>query len=115
MGGSSMRKPSTRLIALASATTISVTGLALASNTATADDEPRPWPVVQHGTASYTLDGFTVEYLPSGLEKHGLNAKSATDRRGGRTSEITWLTGPDNVHGRISVIRDDSITTLDQL
>ncbi|MBB4930168.1 hypothetical protein F4561_000988 [Lipingzhangella halophila] len=110
-----MRKPSTRWVALASATTISVAGLAIASGTATADDEPRPWPVVQHDASSYTLDGFTIEYLPSGLEKHGLNAKSATNRDGGRTSDITWMAGPDKIYGKITVLRDESITTLDQI
>ncbi|RNL83468.1 hypothetical protein [Halostreptopolyspora alba] len=110
-----MRKPSTRWVALTGATTIAVAGLVIASGTATAADGPRPWPVVQHDASSYTLDGFVINYLPSGLERNGLTAKSATNSDGGRTSEITWHSGPDEVHGKITVIRDESITTLDEL
>lgn len=110
-----MRKPSTRWVALASAATIAVAGPAIASGAAIADDEPRPWPVVQHDASSYTLDEFVIEYLPSGLEHNGLNAKSATTGDGGRTSDITWSFGPGEVHGKITVIRDESITALDTL
>ncbi len=110
-----MRKPSTRRVALAGATSLLVAGLAMASGAANANDEPHPWHVVQTDASSYTLDGFVVEYLPAGLEEHGMNAKSATDRDGGRTSDLIWHTGADEVHGKITVIRNPDLTTLDDL
>jgi hypothetical protein len=110
-----MRKPSKRWIALSSATAISVAGLAIPTAAAADGEEPLPWPVVQQNASSYTLDGFTIGYLPPGLEEHRLNAKSATDEQGGRTSDITWLEGPDEVYGKIEVLRDEDITSLGDL
>ncbi|WP_052745890.1 hypothetical protein [Allosalinactinospora lopnorensis] len=110
-----MRKPSKRWIALSSATTISVAGLAVPTAAAANDEAPPAWPVVRQNASSYTLDGFTIGYLPPRLEEHGLNAKSATDGHGGRTSDITWMEGPDEVYGKIEVLRDGGITSLADL
>ncbi|GLU47791.1 hypothetical protein [Nocardiopsis ansamitocini] len=111
-----MRKPQ-RWTALAGAATVSLAAFGAAGNTAAAGDQPPhlPWPVVQQKASSYSLDGFDVNYLPPGLDRYGISAESSTDRRGNRTSHVSWVQGPGVVYGKVTVVRDDKLTELDKV
>lgn len=114
-----MRKHQKRWIALAGATTLSVAGLVAGSGPATAEygpgDGPLAWPVVQQGASTYTLDGFEIAYLPPGLDRYGIHAKSTSGRGGERVSAISWVQGFDSVYGKVGVIRSEDITDLEDM
>lgn len=113
-----MRKHHTRWVALFSAAAISTSGLTGLAGPAAADDkdtEAFDWPVVRQGVSTYSLDGYELTYLPPGLENYGVNASSTTDRQGNSQSQISWVQGPDQLYGRIAVLRSDSLQDLDDL
>ncbi|GAA1768100.1 hypothetical protein [Streptomonospora arabica] len=114
-----MRKHQKRWIALAGAATLSVAGLVAAGGPASAEyrpgDDPLAWPVVRQHASSYSLDGFDIAYLPPGLERFGIHAVSKTGNSGERVSTVSWVQGTDAVYGRVSVIRSQDITDLDDL
>ncbi|KOX24175.1 hypothetical protein [Nocardiopsis sp. NRRL B-16309] len=113
-----MRKHHKRWVALFSAAAISTTGLMGVSGTAVADDkESRSlnWPLITQGVSTYSLDGYEIGYLPPGLERYGISASSATDRQGNRQSQISWTQGPDQLYGRVAVVRSEAFQELDDL
>lgn len=113
-----MRKHHTRWVALFSAAAISTTGLVGLSGPAAANDADAPalsWPVVRQGVSTYSIDGFEITYLPAGLERYGINATSTTDRVGNRQSQISWVQGPDQLYGRVAVLRSDRLQDLEDL
>ncbi|WP_049578071.1 hypothetical protein [Nocardiopsis sp. SBT366] len=113
-----MRKHHTRWVALFSAAAISTTGLVGLSGPAAANDADAPtlsWPVVRQGVSTYGIDGFEITYLPAGLERYGINATSTTDRVGNRQSQISWVQGPDQLYGRVAVLRSERLQDLEDL
>ncbi|MFJ9553077.1 hypothetical protein ACIRPH_04640 [Nocardiopsis sp. NPDC101807] len=112
-----MRKHHTGWVALFGAAAIATSGL-VGVPAASADERDGgalSWPLVRQGTSSYSLDGFEIGYLPPGLERYGLHASSTTDRQGVRQSQISWVQGPDQLYGRVSVIRSERVQELDDL
>ena len=113
-----MRKHHTRWVALFSAAAISTSGLVGLAGPASADDketEALSWPVVSQGVSSYSLDGHRIAYLPPGLDRYGINADSTTDRQGNSRSQLSWVQGPDQLYGRVSVLRSENLQELDDL
>lgn len=113
-----MRKHHTRWVALFSAAAISTSGLVGLAGPAAADDketEALSWPVVSQGVSSYSLDGHRIAYLPPGLDRYGINAASTTDRQGNSRSQLSWVRGPDQLYGRVSVLRSEDLQELDDL
>ena len=113
-----MRKHHTRWVALCSAVAISTSGLVCLAGPAIADDENTrafAWPVVSQGVSSYDLDGYELTYLPSGLDRYGINASSTTDRQGNSRSQLSWVRGPDQLYGRVTVLRGESLQEIDDL
>jgi hypothetical protein len=114
-----MRKHRTRWVAILGVAALTAAGPVGLAGSALADEEGAralSWPVVRQGQSSYSLDGYEIGYLPSGLERYGLNASSTTtDRQGGRQSQLSWVQGPDQLYGRVSVIRSEAIQDLDDL
>ncbi|MFE9242369.1 hypothetical protein [Nocardiopsis sp. NPDC006938] len=113
-----MRKHHTRWVALFGAAAISTTGLVCLAGPATADDRDTKalsWPVVRQGVSTYSVDGFEITYLPAGLERYGINATSTTDRRGNSQSQLSWVQGPDQLYGRVAVLRSERLQDLDDV
>lgn len=113
-----MRKHHTRWVALCSATAISMAGLACLAGPAAADTEDTrtfAWPMVSQGVSSYSLDGYEITYVPPGLERYGLNATSTTDGQGDRRSQLSWVRGPDQLYGRVGVLRAERLQGIDDL
>ncbi|WP_304453932.1 hypothetical protein [Nocardiopsis sp. YSL2] len=113
-----MRKHHKRWVALFSAAAISTTGLMGVSGTAVADDKDSRslnWPLITQGVSTYSLDGYEIGYLPPGLERYGISASSTTDRQGNRQSQISWTQGPDQLYGRVAVVRSEAFQELDDL
>lgn len=113
-----MRKHHTRWVALFSAAAISTSGLVGLAGPAAADDketEALSWPVVSQGVSSYSLDGHRIAYLPPGLDRYGINAASTTDRQGNSRSQLSWVRGPDQLYGRVSVLRSEDLQELEDL
>lgn len=113
-----MRKHHTRWVALFSAAAISTTGLIGLAGPAAADDENTgtlSWPVVRQGVSTFSIDGFEITYLPAGLERYGINATSTTDRQGNSQSQLSWVQGPDQLYGRVSVLRSDRLQDLEDV
>ncbi|WP_431872412.1 hypothetical protein [Nocardiopsis eucommiae] len=113
-----MRKHHTRWVALFSAAAISTTGLVGLAGPAAADDEDAKalsWPVVRQGVSTFSIDGFEITYLPDGLERYGINATSTTDRQGNSQSQISWVQGPDQLYGRVSVLRSERLQDLEDV
>lgn len=91
-----MRKHHKRWIALAGATSISLAGFgALGGGVAATEEDPAglAWPVIEQKASHYALDGFEITYLPPGLERHGIHAKSSIRKKGERSSFIAWTRG----------------------
>lgn len=113
-----MRKHHKRWVALFSAAAISTTGLMGVSGTAVAEDKESrslTWPLISQGVSTYSLDGYEIGYLPPGLERYGISASSTTDRQGNRQSQISWTQGPDQLFGRVAVVRAEAFQELDDL
>ena len=113
-----MRKHHTRWVALFSAAAISTTGLVGLAGPAAADDKDTKafsWPVVRQGVSTYSVDGYEIAYLPAGLERYGINASSTTDRQGNSQSQLSWVQGPDQLYGRVAVLRSERLQDLDDL
>lgn len=113
-----MRKHHSRWVALFAATAIATSGLVGVQATASADDkqsEGLSWPVVRQGVSSYSIDGFEIGYLPAGLERYGINASSTTNGQGERHSQLSWVQGPDQLYGRVAVLRSQRVRELDDL
>jgi hypothetical protein len=112
-----MRKHHTGWVALFCAAAIATSGLVgvPAASADARDGGGLSWPLVRQGTSSYSLDGFEIAYLPPGLERYGIHASSTTDRQGVRQSQISWVQGPDQLYGRVSVIRSERVQELDDL
>ncbi|MBR8745379.1 hypothetical protein [Nocardiopsis sp. MG754419] len=113
-----MRKHHTRWVALFSAAAISASGLVGLAGPAAADDKDTKalsWPVVSQGVSSYSLDGYELTYLPAGLDRYGVNATSTTDRQGNSQSQLAWVQGPDQLYGRVAVLRSERLQELDDL
>lgn len=113
-----MRKHHTRWVALFSAAAISTTGLVGLAGPAAADDKDTKafsWPVVRQGVTTYSVDGYEIAYLPAGLERYGINASSTTDRQGNSQSQLSWVQGPDQLYGRVAVLRSERLQDLDDL
>ncbi|WP_433698057.1 hypothetical protein [Nocardiopsis sp. CA-288880] len=112
-----MRKHHTGWVALFGAAAIATSGLVgvPAASADARDGGGLSWPLVRQGTSSYSLDGFEIAYLPPGLERYGIHASSTTDRQGVRQSQISWVQGPDQLYGRVSVIRSERVQELDDL
>ncbi|MFD6098673.1 hypothetical protein ACFVWN_21590 [Nocardiopsis flavescens] len=113
-----MRKHRTRWVAILGVSALSVAGPAGLAGSALADEEDArelSWPVVRQSESSYSLDGYEIGYLPPGLERYGINATSTSDRQGGRQSQLSWVQGPDQLYGRVSVIRSQNLRELDDL
>ena len=113
-----MRKHHARWVALFSAAAISTSGLVGLAGPAAADDketEALSWPVVSQGVSSYSLDGHQIAYLPPGLDRYGINADSTTDRRGNSRSQLSWIQGPDQLYGRVAVLRSENLQELDDI
>ena len=113
-----MRKHHTRWVALFSAAALSTTGLVGVAAPAAADDKDTrafSWPVVRQGVSTYSVDGYEIAYLPAGLERYGVNATSTTDRRGNSQSQLSWVQGPDQLYGRVAVLRSERIQDLEDL
>ncbi|OLT28405.1 hypothetical protein BJF83_15395 [Nocardiopsis sp. CNR-923] len=114
-----MRKHHTRWVALLGAATLSTTGLTGLAGPAVAADDKDPrvmdWPMVEQAVSSYRLDGFEIGYLPPGLDRYGINASSLLDRRGNSQSQISWVQGPDELYGRVMVLRSEQIQNLEDL
>src|SRR5690606_22627672 len=112
-----MRKHHKRWAALAGMTAASLTGFGLLGGaSATADDrEELPWPVIQQRVSSYSLDGFQITDLPSGLDGYAIKARSFTNGTGERQAEISWVQGPESVYGKVSVLRSEKFRSLEDL
>jgi hypothetical protein len=113
-----MRKHHTRWVALFSAAALSTTGLIGVAAPAAADDKDTrafSWPVVRQGVSTYSVDGYEIAYLPAGLERYGVNATSTTDRQGNSQSQLSWVQGPDQLYGRVAVLRSERIQDLEDL
>ncbi|MDE3719962.1 hypothetical protein PWG71_01075 [Nocardiopsis sp. N85] len=113
-----MRKHRTRWVAILGVAALSVAGPIGLAGSALADEEDErslSWPVVRQGKSSYSLDGYEIGYLPAGLERYGINASSTSDRQGGRHSQLSWMQGPDQLYGRVAVIRSEALQDLDDL
>ncbi|SIO91252.1 hypothetical protein [Nocardiopsis sp. JB363] len=112
-----MRKHQTRWVALFSAAAISTSGLVGLAGPAAADEDTKAlsWPVVSQGVSSYSLDGYRIAYLPPGLDRYGINANSTTDRQGDSRSQLSWVQGPDQLYGRVAVLRSENLQELDDL
>jgi hypothetical protein len=113
-----MRKHRTRWVAILGVAAMATAGPIGLAGSALADEEDArelSWPVVRQGQSSYSLDGYEIGYLPPGLERYGINASSTSDRQGGRQSQLSWVQGPDQLYGRVSVIRSAAIQDLDDL
>lgn len=113
-----MRKHHTRWVALFSAAAISTTGLVGLAGPAAADDKDTKafsWPVVRQGVSTYSVDGYEIAYLPAGLERYGINASSTTDRQGNSQSQLSWVQGPDQLYGRVAVLRSERLQDLEDL
>ncbi|WP_306368532.1 hypothetical protein [Nocardiopsis sp. CC223A] len=113
-----MRKHRTRWVATLGVVALAAAGPVGLAGSALADEEDArelSWPVVRQGQSSYSLDGYEIGYLPPGLERYGINATSITDRQGGRQSQLSWVQGPDQLYGRVSVIRSEAVQDLDDL
>ncbi|MEV2275240.1 hypothetical protein AB0I72_06605 [Nocardiopsis sp. NPDC049922] len=114
-----MRKHHTRWVALLGAATLSTTGLTGLAGPAVAADDKDPrvmnWPMVEQAVSSYKLDGFEIGYLPPGLDRFGINASSLLDRRGNSQSQISWVQGPDQLYGRVMVLRSEQVQKLEDL
>ncbi|NKY99827.1 hypothetical protein [Nocardiopsis alborubida] len=113
-----MRKHHKRWVALLGAAAIASSGLVGLPGAVAADEKDMrtlTWPEISQGVSSYSLDGYEIGYLPSGLERHGIHASSTTDRLGNRQSQLSWMRGPDQLLGRVSILRSDSMQQLDDL
>lgn len=113
-----MRKHHKRWVALLGAAAIASSGLVGLPGAVAADEKDMrtlTWPEVSQGVSSYSLDGYEIGYLPAGLERHGIHASTTTDRLGNTQSQLSWMRGPDQLLGRVSVLRSDDIQQLDEL
>ncbi|WP_047871014.1 hypothetical protein [Nocardiopsis sp. RV163] len=113
-----MRKHHKRWVALLGAAAIASSGPVGLPGAVAADEKDMrtlAWPEMGQGVPSYSLDGYEIGYLPSELERHGMHASTTTDRLGNRQSQLSWMRGPDQLLGRVSVLRSDSIQQLDDL
>ncbi|QUX28059.1 hypothetical protein KGD83_22745 [Nocardiopsis akebiae] len=113
-----MRKHHKRWVALLGAAAIASSGLVGLPGAVAADEKDMrapAWPEIGQGVSSYSLDGYEIGYLPSELERHGIHASTTTDRLGNRQSQLSWMRGPDQLLGRVSILRSDSMQQLDDL
>jgi hypothetical protein len=113
-----MRKHHKRWVALLGAAAIASSGLVGLPGAVAADEKDLrtlTWPEISQGVSSYGLDGYEIGYLPAELERHGIHTSTTTDRLGNTQSQLSWMRGPDQLLGRVSVLRSDSIQQLDDL
>ncbi|MDA2807239.1 hypothetical protein [Nocardiopsis suaedae] len=112
-----MRKHHKRWTALAGTTAVCLAGFGLLGGASAAadDDEGLRWPVIQQRASTYAIDGFEIGYLPAELERYGISAESATGKKGERASHIAWVQGPDATYGKVAILRDPDLTSLDVL
>lgn len=112
-----MRKHHKRWVALFGAAAIVSSGLVGLPGAAAEEKGTRvpSWPVIEQGASSYSLDGYEIGYLPEGLEDYGISASSVTDRMGNRQSQLSWVEGPDQLFGRVAVLRSTRLQQLDDL
>ncbi|MCP3016472.1 hypothetical protein NGM33_24395 [Nocardiopsis dassonvillei] len=113
-----MRKHHKRWVALLGAAAIASSGLAGLPGAVAADEKDMrtlAWPEISQSVSSYSLDGYEIGYLPAELERHGIHASTTTDRLGNRQSQLSWMRGPDQLLGRVSILRSDSMRQLDDL
>ncbi|WP_028648790.1 hypothetical protein [Nocardiopsis sp. CNT312] len=112
-----MRKHRTRWVALLGAAVLSTTGAADPDPTTLPEliaSDVMDWPTAMQ-TSTLTLDGFRIGYLPEGLDGSGLSYTSRTGPAGERRSQITWMSGPDEVHARVVVLRADHLDEIGDL
>ncbi|MBB6120523.1 hypothetical protein [Nocardiopsis algeriensis] len=112
-----MRTYPTKWVALLGASALAATGAVCLAGTSSADDggkQAPAWPVIRQAQSSYSVDGFTIGYLPAELERYGINATSVSNRRG-TYSQISWVRGPDQMYGRVAVIRSEHLKELRDL
>jgi hypothetical protein len=113
-----MRKHHKRWVALLGAAAIASSGLVGLPGAVAADEKDMrtlAWPEISQSVSSYSLDGYEIGYLPAELERHGIHASTTTDRLGNRQSQLSWTRGPDQLLGRVSILRSDSMQQLDDL
>lgn len=113
-----MRKHHKRWVALLGAAAIASSGLVGLPGAVAADEKDMrtlAWPEISQSVSSYSLDGYEIGYLPAELERHGMHASTTTDRLGNRQSQLSWMRGPDQLLGRVSILRSDSMEQLDDL
>ncbi|PDP89065.1 hypothetical protein CQJ94_04825 [Glycomyces fuscus] len=113
-----MRKHHKRWVALLGAAAIASSGLVGLPGAVAADEKDMrtlTWPEISQGVSSYGLDGYEIGYLPAELERHGVHASTTTDRLGNTQSQLSWMRGPDQLLGRVSILRSDSFQQLDDL
>ncbi|MEU1899170.1 hypothetical protein ABZ512_12380 [Nocardiopsis dassonvillei] len=113
-----MRKHHKRWVALLGAAAIASSGLVGLPGAVAADEKDMrtlAWPEISQSVSSYSLDGYEIGYLPAELERHGIHASTTTDRLGNRQSQLSWMRGPDQLLGRVSILRSDSMEQLDDL
>ncbi|GAA3735880.1 hypothetical protein HDA32_001280 [Spinactinospora alkalitolerans] len=109
-----MRKPHKTWVALAAAAAVSVTGFGALGATAAAADRPALSWDVPGQESSYSLDGFSIGYLPPGLEGQSMKTHAAAED-GARTSYVAWTEGRGATNGKVTIIRSDEIRTLEDL
>ncbi|MFC9087493.1 ICP22 family protein [Nocardiopsis dassonvillei] len=113
-----MRKHHKRWVALLGAAAIASSGLVGLPGAVAADEKDMrtlTWPEISQSVSSYSLDGYEIGYLPAELERHGIHASTTTDRLGNRQSQLSWMRGPDQLLGRVSILRSDGMQQLDDL
>ncbi|MFE1402033.1 hypothetical protein ACFW53_29175 [Nocardiopsis dassonvillei] len=113
-----MRKHHKRWVALLGAAAIASSGLVGLPGAVAADEKDMrtlAWPEISQSVSSYSLDGYEIGYLPAELERNGIHASTTTDRLGNRQSQLSWMRGPDQLLGRVSILRSDSMEQLDDL
>ncbi|MFD6949450.1 hypothetical protein A6A08_04940 [Nocardiopsis sp. TSRI0078] len=112
-----MRKHHKRWVALFGAAAIASSGLVGLPGATAGERDTRAQnrPVASQSASSYSLDGYEIGYLPEGLEEYGISASSVTDRKGNKQSQISWIQGPDQLFGRVTVLRSESIQSLEDL
>ncbi|WP_026122373.1 hypothetical protein [Nocardiopsis halotolerans] len=111
-----MRKHHKRWVALIGAAAIASSGWV--SIPAVADEKDTrtvTGPEDGRDASPYSLDGYGIGYLPAGLERYGVSSSTVADRLGNRQSQLSWMRGPGQLLGRVSVLRSDRYQSLDDL
>ncbi|RCV59207.1 hypothetical protein DEF24_10630, partial [Marinitenerispora sediminis] len=109
-----MRKRYTGWIAMTGAAAVAGTTAFGAPAVLAAEDPPSAAPGLQQAAVSYGLDGFDVGYLPPGLDRLGIAARSASDDDGNRVSQVSWKADAGEVLARVSVLRHAGMADVEQ-